>query len=52
MKDTITYPVVVEKAIWKKWKKTLPRDKTLNEAIVELITKDMAGQTGRLSIKK
>lgn len=41
MKDTITYPVVIEEAIWIEWKKTVPRDKTLNDAIVELITKDI-----------
>jgi hypothetical protein len=34
--------------IWKKWKKTVPRDKTLENAIIELLKKegDRRGKNG------
>lgn len=41
MKDKVTYPIELDRGTWEKWKKTVPRDKTMNEAIVELILKDL-----------
>ena len=37
---TTTYPLEVEDDLWEEWKDQIPRSKTLNEALVELIEED------------
>jgi len=39
--EEITYPIKVNKGLWDKFKDTIPRTKNLNEAIVELIEKEV-----------
>ena len=34
---TITYPLIIDKELWNKFKNLVPRTKTLNDALVELV---------------
>lgn len=41
MKTIRPITLVIEKHIWDKWKYTVPREQTLNEALVGLIEDDI-----------
>ena len=38
---TITYPIIIETNLWDKFKDTIPRSVNLNDAIIELIEKEV-----------
>ena len=40
--DYVSFQLRVERARWEKWKQGLPRDKPLNEALIDLIDKAIA----------
>ncbi len=40
-KEEITYPIKIEKELWDKFKNKIPRSITLNEAIINLIKKEV-----------
>lgn len=35
--ETITYPLIIDKELWIRFKDMVPRTKTLNDALVELV---------------
>ncbi len=35
--ETIQYPLIIDKKVWNKFKNLVPRTKTLNDALVELV---------------
>ena len=39
----IQYPLKIDEELWKRFKETVPRTKTMNEALVELI-KEKVGE--------
>jgi len=40
-KEEVTYPLKINKKIWEKFKEKVPRTKNLNEALIELIEKEV-----------
>ena len=41
MKEEITYPLRIRRDLWERFKALVPRTKTLNEALVELIEREV-----------
>ncbi|MEM2618717.1 MAG: hypothetical protein QW356_04450 [Candidatus Hadarchaeales archaeon] len=41
------YTITVEDGLWEKFKRTVTKDKTINQAIVELIREKVEGQGRR-----
>ena len=39
--EIVTYPIKIKRGIWEEWKKQVPREMNLNEAIVGLIERDI-----------
>jgi len=39
--NTITYPIIIDTKLWDSFKDTIPRSINLNEAIIELIKKEV-----------
>ena len=41
VRDTITYPLVVKKNLWRKFLDTLPKSRTINESLNEIIEREV-----------
>jgi len=39
--DITSYPIMIKRDLWEAWKKTIPRDINLNEALVKLVERDL-----------
>ncbi len=37
MSETITYPLIIDKELWERFKILVPRTKKLNDALIELV---------------
>lgn len=35
--ETVTYPLIIDKELWNRFKDLVPRTKTLNDALIELV---------------
>lgn len=40
-KQTITYPIIIEEELWNQFKGIVTKNKTLNDAIIDLIKKEI-----------
>jgi len=39
--EILSYPIKIRRELWEEWKKTIPREINLNEAVVNLIEQDV-----------
>ena len=39
--EILSYPIMINRELWEAWKKTIPRDISLNEALIKLVERDM-----------
>ena len=39
--EILGYPIMINRELWEAWKKTIPRDISLNEALINLVERDL-----------
>lgn len=39
--EITSYPMMIKRELWEAWKKTIPRDISLNEALIKLVERDV-----------